>query len=376
MEAAETRTEACPPDFRFGGWRVELMDGEQWASRLWIVDKEMRIGGSSVKIGGISSVETGEKYRGRGLASQVMEAALKLMAREGYQATILHGIPDFYHRFGYAVCMPEYSLRISTLDAERAQGSHSLREPKDIDWPAIARLYNGENAFRTGTIVRDAGSWKGFPRSVGFFTKAAVRVAVDPKDRVVGYVVFDDDAARCRAAEAGGLSGDVLGSLLRFLAERAVTLRKEEVSLCLPPDHAMAVYARKFGCEATIRFARNGEFMGRIVDFHGFMDTFAEGLGRESDLAPPDGRVIFSTDMGLCMLIVEKGRARMDRNAPPDSQDAAHLGQGALLQMLMGYRSARDLLAAGEIQAASEPLDLLGAWFPLRNACMYWPDRF
>lgn len=352
------------------------MDGEQWASRLWIVDKEMRIGGSSVRIGGISSVETGEKYRGQGLATQVMEAALKLMQREAYHATILHGIPDFYHRFGYAVCMPEYELRLTTVDAERAQGSATLREPKDADWPAIARLYNGENAYRTGTIVRDAGTWTGFPRSVGFFTKPAVRVAVDARDRLVGYVVYDNESARCRAAEAGGLSGDVLASLVRFLAQRAVDLRKEEVYLALPPDHAMSLHARKYGCEATIRYARNGEFMGRIVDFHPFMERIAEGLGRGSDFPPPDGRVVFSTDLGLCSLAVEKGRATANRGPAPESVDAARLGQGALLQLLMGYRSAQDLLAAGELQAASEQVDLLDAWFPLRNACMYWPDRF
>ena len=34
------------------------------------------------------------------------------------------------------------------------------------------------------------------------------------------------------------------------------------------------------------------------------------------------------------------------------------------------------VLAAGELQATSDQLDLLGAWFPLRNATMYWADRF
>src|SRR5688572_2437017 len=106
VEILETRTDACPPDHRFPGWRIEVMEGGEWASRLWIVDKDMRIGGAAVRIGGISSVETPERHRGKGLASRAMEAALRLMEREGYHATILHGIPDFYHRFGYVPCMP------------------------------------------------------------------------------------------------------------------------------------------------------------------------------------------------------------------------------------------------------------------------------
>lgn len=376
MEIRETRDPACPPDHRFGGWKIELMDGDAWASRLWVVDKEMRIGATAVRIGGISSVETPEAYRGKGLASQVMEASLRLMEREGFQATILHGIPDFYHRFGYAACMPEYELRLQTADAERAQGTATLREARDSDWPAIARLYNGENAARPGTVLRDAATWKGFPRSVGFFTKPGVKVAVDARDRVTGYVVYDDAKDRCRAAEVGGLSGDVLGSLLRFLADRAVELRKEEVALAIPPDSAMGVFARKFGCEARIRYARNGEFMGRAIDLPALLERVAEGLGRGSDLPLPDGRVTLSTDLGACSLAVEKGRAKSDPHPVGSEEAPARLGQGALFQMLMGYRTARDLLAAGELQASSDQVERLAAWFPLRNACMYWPDRF
>jgi predicted acetyltransferase len=272
--------------------------------------------------------------------------------------------------------MPEYSVRIATLNAERAPGPIQLRPLQDADLPAIARLYNGENTWRTGSIVRDAETWKGFPRSVGFFTKPSVRVAADPHERVTGYVVFDEDPSRCRAAEAGGMSGETLGSILRYLAQRAVELRKEEIHLAVPPDHPLAMYARKFGCEADIRYPRNGEFMGRIVRFPAFMEKLAMGLGRDSESTLPEGEVALSTDLGACVLKFQDGFGSLGSPLTQDAEGSARLGQGPLFQMAMGYRTARELVSAGDLRANAEQADLLNAWFPLRNATMYWPDRF
>jgi predicted acetyltransferase len=376
MDLKTSRVPDCPPDLVSPGWKLELLDGGKPVSKLWIVDRTLRIGGAQVKAGGISSVETDKDRRGQGLAAALMEAAVKLMEKEGYEASLLHGIPDFYHRFGYIPCMPEYAVRIATINAERAPGPLALRSFQESDVPAIARIYNGENAWRTGTAVRDAETWKGFPRSVGWFTKPAIRVTVDGRDRVTGYVVFDDDAAICRAAEAGGMGGDVLGSILRFLAQRAVDLRKETVHLELPPDHPLALYARKFGCEADIRYPRNGGFMGRIIRFLPFMERVAEGLGRMTEHPLPEGEVALSTESGACILVYGKGRGSLGEPLSQGAEGSARFGQGAFFQMAMGYRTARDLLAAGELAASSAQLDLLDAWFPLRNATLYWPDRF
>jgi predicted acetyltransferase len=304
-----------------------------------------------------------------------MEAALGLMREEGYDASMLHGIPGYYHRFGYAPCMPEYELRIDTVDAERAAGPLALREPRPADLPALARLYNGENARRTGTALRDADTWKGFPRSVGWFTRPKVLVAGDAKDRVAGYVVYDEASGRIRVAEAGGQGGEVMGSILRFLAQRSVELRKEEIHLVLPPDHPLALYARKFGCRAEIRYPRNGEFLGRIVRLEPFLERIALRLGRDADYPPPSGEVGLSTELGAAVLGFRAGKGYVDGNLD-DKEGAVHLGQSALFQMAMGYRTARDLLMGGDLTGPPEKVDLLCAWFPLRNATLYWPDRF
>ena len=140
MELNTARVPDCPPDRVSPGWKIELLDEGASVSRLWVVDRDIRIGASVVRAGGISTVGTNDDHRGKGLAGQVMDAALALMAKEGYDVSLLHGIPDFYHRYGFAPCMPEYTLRIATVDAERASGPLALRSLKEGDYPAIARL--------------------------------------------------------------------------------------------------------------------------------------------------------------------------------------------------------------------------------------------
>jgi predicted acetyltransferase len=275
MDLRSYRVDSCPPDHRFPGWKVELLDGGKSVSRLWIVDKVMRVIGGEMPIGGISSVGTDEKYRGKGLAGRVMRAALELMAREGYVLSILHGIPDFYDAFGYACCMPDYETRLARAGLEKGlRGNRReaetlrLRAPLRADLPAVARLYNRENADRPGSIVRAPAKWKGFPRSVGWFTKPGARLVVDSKGKLRGYVVFDA-AGECRVAEAGG-EGAACDAILEFLALRAKRMGKDEISMILPPDHPLAIRSRDFGCRQTINYPRNGEFMGRIIDLAGF----------------------------------------------------------------------------------------------------------
>lgn len=357
MKLRETRTNRCMPDKVSQGWRIELMDAGKPVSRLWVVDRRIRIGGGEFRMGGIAAVGTDQAYRDRGLARRTMQAALELMKREGYPLSILHGIPDFYHRFGYACCLPDYELRVPLGNAKAAQramavpgaasgrpgrtGEIRLRASRKADLPAIARMYNREQEGRAGSIVRDPRGWQGFPRSVGWFTKPGVRVAVDARDSIRGYFVYDAEAQLCRVSEIGG-GPETFEPCMRYLARRAEILGKEEILFAMPPDHPFGRYCRGFGCENRIRYPRNGEFMGLILDRPAFMADLVKGLG----LAP---RI-----RALC----------------------ARLEDAALLQLALGFKEASDLLQEGRLRATAEETRMLHRQFPPKLAHMSWADRF
>lgn len=352
------------------GWKVEIMREGRSISRLWIVDVRLRIGSSVVKVGGIAGVGTDRQYRNQGLARRVLEASLQLMRREGYEASWLFGIQDFYHKFGFATCMPEYNLRLDTRDAEGAPRKMRVRPHRKVDQGAIARLYNRENAARTGSVVRDPKAWKGVEMGSGFGVDAGVQVVVDGADRVQGYVVYDAALDRCRAAEVGGQGEEVFSTLLWFLARRGVALRREEVSLSIPPDHPFARYCRRFGCRVDTRYPRNAGPMGRIIHLSSFMQKLLPELGRRWVGAQPLG---IKTDLGTVVLQPQRGGLRLREGA---GQGGMRLGQEVLMQLLMGYCTPEDLLAAGRLEAPRHCHALLGNLFPPTQAHMWWPDRF
>jgi len=352
------------------GWKVELVREGRSVSRLWIVDVQMRIGSGVVAVGGIAGVGTDREYRNQGLASRVLNASLALMRREGYDASFLFGIPDFYHRFGFATCMPEHNLCLDTRAAEQAPRTLRLRPYRKEDRAAIARLSNRQNGMRTGSVVRDPATWKGIPMGSGFGVEAGVQVAVDGKDRVRGYVVYDAVPDRCRSAEVGGEEAQVFDTLLWFLARRAVGLRREEISLSLPPDHPFALHCRPLGCRVDTRYPRNAGPMGRIINLQSCLEKILPQLGQRWQGAQSLG---IRTDLGAWVLRAGRGGLQLKEES---ISRGLSLKQEVLMQLLMGYHAPGELLAAGKLQAPRTCRALLERLFPPTQPHMWWPDRF
>lgn len=355
-------------------WRVEILHEGSSISRLWIVDRHLRVGRATLHTAGIAGVGTDHQHRQRGLALRVLHRSIEFMQEQGYDASFLFGIQDFYHRVDFATCFPEHDLSLDTRRAESATSSLRVRPLQAEDIAAVRRLFNHENATRTGTTLRGR-AWQGFPMGSGFDRKAAAYVVHAPRARgkVLGYVVVDDTQERCRAAEVGGTGDEVFGAILGFLGQHAVDLRREQITLSLPGDHPFALYARRYGCQDQTRYPRNAGPMGRSLDLVRFCAAMA-----------PEWRSLWPDD-APARLVLRVGteavtlRRRADDLAVSATAKGAGLtvaGAGALMQLAMGYRTADDALAEGVLSATGARADLARALFPLRVGHMWWPDRF
>lgn len=355
-----------------GGWSVELVEDDKSISRLWIANRQMRIGTAVVEVGGIAGVGTDKRYRNKGLARQVLDATLSLMQRENYDASFLYGIQDFYDKFDFITCMPEHNLELDTRAAERAIKVLKTRALKKGDMPHIARIYNRTNAKLTASCVRNIRTWHGFPRGSGFFVPCFVRVVVDARDRIVGYAVYDDVKDRCRIAEVGGQSADVFSSLLHDMARRAVALRREKLSLSLPPDHTFALFCRDYGCSARTTYERNAGSMGRIINLRPFVEKLLPELAQRWT-SNNRSTLSIRTDIGHFSLRWHKQHLTI---GDASARGAAHINQDALMQLCLGYKTASDLQSRKKLRAPVSQIALLEQLFPLQQAHMFWPDRF
>jgi predicted acetyltransferase len=355
------------------GWKVEIVKDDQSISRLWIVDRQMRIGRCPVYTGGIAGVGTNHEFRNQGLSRRVLEASVELMRRENYDASFLFGIRDFYHKFGFATCMPERLLHLDTRDAERAEKSLAMRSMRRSDFAQVARLYNRDNAERTASIVRDR-NWDGFPMGSDFDVEARTQVVLDARGRVCGYVVYDEVHNRCRAAEVGGQGAAVFSTILHFLARRAVQLRREELSLSMPVDHPFARYCRQFSCRDNTRFSRNAGPMGRLIHLRPFLDKILPVLQDRWGALDRDRALALRTDIGTCVLGWQQGKLTTSDAAKGARSVRVH--QDALMLLAMGYQTVDDLQIQGQLKVGKEARAIMARLFPLQTAHMSWPDRF
>ena len=354
------------------GWRVEIVKDDRSISRLWIIDRQMRIGSCPVYTGGIAGVGTDEEYRNQGLSRRVMQASLALMQRESYDASILFGIEDFCHKFGFATCMPERRLYLCTRDAERAQKHLRIRAMRPADLAAIKRIYNRDNAARTASVVRDR-TWKPFAMGSFFGIEARIQVVLDDKDRVVGYLAYDEVSRHCRAAEVGGRGDEVFSTILQCRARRAVELRKEQLSFSLPVDHPFARFCRQYGCRDSTHFDRNAGPMGRLIAVDSFLVKILPVLAERWGTADRALVLGFKTAIGSCA--IGWHRERLQRLDISHGALSVRVDQDALMQLAMGYLTAGDLKAQDKLRASSGALALLEQLFPQQTAHMWWADR-
>ena len=358
-----------------GGWKVEIEHGGRSVSRLWIVDRSMRIGHKTVRVGGIAGVGTDPAHRNKGLASQVLNQAIELMGEKGYDLSFLFGIQDFYPRFGFATCMAERRFSMDTRAAERVQKGPAMR-PLGKGAAAkraleqIRRMHNRLNRARTGAVVRGA-SWDGFPMAAGFGVEPKVFVWENAKGKVGAYAVLDDRTDRCRAAEVGAESAEGQAAAIRLLARRAVALRRERIQVCMPADSEFALYCRSLGAADETRYERNAGPMARIINLKSTLAKL-EPVWRER--WPKGPGLKLQTDLGSVRLVRQGGGIRVDEGG--SAKGGARMGQAALVQALLGYRSTDDLARSGEIAASRQAQRALASLFPLQEAHMSWPDRF
>ena len=369
------------------GWRHELFIEEDVASSLIVTDHEMRIGASSVHVGGIQAVGTSDKRRNKGLARQVIAQSNDWMAEFGFDAATLFGIDDFYHRFGYAVVMPDCQYTVRTRDAEQAQSPLICRPYEEkTDLPAVREIYEANNRERTGTFLRrrlPSGAEEPFFRKGSWYGVIPERfVFTDDTGAIRAYLVADKNADKVILAEAGAVAARDHAAILQWAAAQAIVKRLETMTFHAPPDGALSEALALYGATAEIALRRDGAGGGQILAMARllnvpsfFAKTCLEWTRRVAQIPP--GRVRLITDIPG-----ERGSVTLDWNgteisagANADAKTVVTLPQSRLIQLAMGHHSAAFALGLPDV-AVTGDVALFIALFPQRWGHLWRTDHY
>jgi len=389
-------------------WVMLKTEDNKQLSGLGLREFQMRFGSANLKMGGIEGVNTTEGYRNKGYSRRVMEATIAHMNENGFDVSMLFGIPNFYHKFGYATVIPEIWIDFRREEAQAAVPTYQIRKVEMEDGPKILTLYAANNAQRTGTLVRGETHWKRFnvenPRNTygsdfgiyvdpygeksltfgrygasGFDRKTIdLFVVLDEDDEVIGYFACDATEENCILCDIGFQNETIFETVACFLADRAKRIGASQILCHIPIDHPFAIFCRRYDCLTHIQNWKNSGGMMRIINQSSTLKKITgeleKRLQRDAELSQWRGKLLVSTDLGQDCLEIDQGSIRHTNG----QTNGFHLEmpKDKLIQLIMGWRSIRDLAIEPDVSVSAEIIPVLDTLFPLGHPHAWWSDRF
>lgn len=378
-----------------GAKRVVLsVDGEE-ASECWIIPLTIRIGAATVRIDGIGGVETKPEHRLKGYASRVLHRAMEEMTAGDAAMTMLYGISNFYHRFGYVTAGPEYAVFLYDVQRdEPLPPGWTVREFTPQHLPAVQSIYERATALATGTVVRTPGSrtWQKLLETPGNYPQDECWVAVSPQGAVEGYAwrarwcwsvrdILEREFPNALVfGEVIAVTPGAADALLALCRRRAAEEGRGEALLPVPPDSLVAVAARYADARHVQLYSANGGSMVRVLSVERLLRALEPELNRQfrqCGLKVAPCQITFRTDMGEgTFLIGDDGVRSAHQQAETRHSYVIRLPQGTLARLALGFAPADDLCARLSEPIPEKVVSWLKLLFPVRYQHAYLPDRY
>ena len=358
-------------------------EAEEWLSWIGLREYQMRFGSAQLKMGGICGVGTKEEHRNKGYSRRVMEHTIAFMNENGYDVSMLFGIPNFYHKFGYATAIPETYVEFDTKDVPTAAPTYQVRKFQTEDAPKIVDLYSANNAERTGTPLRTGIGWKEFTRRGGIVPDPYV--VLNETDEVIGYFVCDGDNAKkdmiernCTLVDIGFQDRTIFETIAHFLAHGVAYTSAEQIRCAIPADHPFAIFCRRYGCRTNTYTPKDHMGMMRIINQSSTLkkitDELEKRLKRETELSQWRGNILISTDLGQDCLEIDQGSVAHTNSC--ENGFLLEIPQDKLIQLMIGRRNIEDLAVESDVWVNEGIIPVLETLFPLGHSHVWWSDRF
>lgn len=206
-------------------------DGDKIAGHVGYITRWLSLGGCSVKAGLMGAVATDPAYRGKGLASALVQRALWSAREDGADIMLISGNRTLYERIG-AADVGRYAAVEVAADAavKLARPGYSFAPVEWDDLDVLAELYTHRRAFFLRTQEDWSEAWTGYRNGVrkgGLF-----KVLSD--DEIVAYLVAGEPNkdGRSDIAEWGGSENAMLSALselITALGAKSVKLRFDAI---------------------------------------------------------------------------------------------------------------------------------------------------
>jgi predicted acetyltransferase len=352
---------------RIALWRNEL------AGALRLTTETVRLGEARLRTGGLGWITTEGRHRQKGVCRALMLDAFKYMPAHNYHVAMLFGIPNFYHRFGFATTLSDYTITMELEDALTAsRGIHRAREAKPGDIPVIQKIHNANDTDVSCSLIRSSAhvTNKWDHRCKG------MRVLTDDKGKVVGYFIARKTGDHLAVEEVGVADATLCDAVLDACAQRAGEETVGRIQFMVPPRHVFARFLLQFKTTHHMHIVRDSGGMMAFVNLEETLESLIpewESLLAESNLF--DRRVEVTLLVDGAHYRLRANRGAMDVT-PYAGINKVSLSAADLMHLVTGYFYVEDILAKRRRMITAEARALLEVTFPKRDPYVWQFDRF
>ena len=343
--------------------RIGIVDG-QVVSHFGVWDYQMRVGGAQLRVGGIGLVATHGEMRKMGLMSRTASATITAMRDAGYDMSVLFGIENFYHKFGYTRAWIEcsYITGVNDLPLQKLRLSSFI--PRHT--AELAQLSNESNAGLTGTAIRPTFSRCGMDK-----IPTAWRWR-DATGKTAGYIMVQQHGQQMSLVDFAGDPLTVLAALRQCAAEVSCN------EVCFPSLHhhsPLARILRRGNCRIEQNMRRNGGAMARVLNLASTLSKMAGELSARltvSSMRDWDGILQLHGADEQVSLLISDGQVTIT-----EVVDTSHsiIAGDTIVQLLLGTDEPGEIISAG-VETHGDAAELAGALFPAQHPMLGPWDRF
>ncbi|MBI5095681.1 MAG: GNAT family N-acetyltransferase [Candidatus Hydrogenedentes bacterium] len=359
------------PGFLREHTRIAAHRGEI-AGALRLNTETIRIGEARLKMGGFGWVTTAPRFRSKGIARALMNDTLGYLRSHRYDVAMLFGIPNFYHKFGFAVTLAEYVIAVDVAEGMRLKCGYRLRTAKPGDIAALQRIHHANDAdvacslLRTGAHITNR--WEQ--------SYKAIQTLTTEQGKVCAYFHAHPENDGLSVAEVGVTDPSTYPAVLSACAAYAVEHNLGKMRFYAPPGHPFARFLLQIKSTHEMRVERDAGGMMAPIDIGETLEHMIpewESLLARS--AARELRTEFALVVNHANFRVRANRGAIDvASAPGENKLSVSLTE--LIQLLTGYLHLDDVIAARRRLIRHEARQLLTALFPKRNPYVWRFDRF
>ena len=359
------------PGFQREHTRIAYIDDEI-AGALRLTTDTVRIGEARLKMGGLGWVTTVPRHRKKGVCTALMNDTLDYMARHQYHVSMLFGIPNFYHRFGYTTTLADYRIKVESLDtADEGAPVMRFREAKPGDIQAIQKIHHLNDGEVSCSLIRSeahiTNKWDPFK---------SAKVLINDEGKVEGYVWPQVDDDHLMIHEAGAAHEEAFHEVMAYCNQVARDSFKPSIHFSLPPEHPFAHYLTRYASIHERKLQREEGGMMRFIDVPEALESMLpEWESRLQNSLLREFRceiTLMTDDRSFC---VHANRGAIDV-LPGMGKNKFSVTDTELIQLVTGYVHLDGVYRKQARLVNSHGKALLNILFPKRNPYVYTFDRF